>query len=217
MSFRVLGLDPGQTTGWFLCHGYEPVAFGSVRDPGEIIAVAGNPDVVVFEDAADLERMVPLRLAFGGVPWVGVTPEQLQKRLFSRVLSRKRVNGPLARREVVRWAFGPGARDLDPHAADAACLALWWLAGSMPRGGAGEPDLGQFLRLWDQFAIETDDGEESYQIVPPNTADPAAGYVSWASPLVQALAGARPGEWVQVPAPAGAWRCRLVQVVSREE
>ncbi len=215
MAFRVLGLDPGRTTGYFLCHGYDPVVSGSVRDAAEIVAVVGSPDVIVYENAADLELMAPLRLAFGGVPWVGVTPEQLQKRLFSRVLSRKRVNGPLARREVVRWAFG--ASNLDPHAADAACLALWWLAGSVPRGGSGEPNLGEYLRLWDQFVIESDEGEETYQIVPPNTADPAAGYVSWASPLVRAVAAARPGEWVEVPAPAGAWRCRLVQIISRDE
>lgn len=215
MAFRVLGLDPGRSTGYFYCNGYDPVAFGSVRSAADILAVAREVDVVAYEDAADLNLVAPLRAALT-VPWVGITPEALQRRLFSRVLGRKQVNGPLARLEVIRRAFGAGARNLDPHALDAACLALWWLAGSAPKGGAGEPDLGN-LRLWDQFVIETEDGLEYYQVVPPNTANPAEGFVSWQTPLVQAVKHAKPGEGVAVQAPAGAWLCKLVRIEPRDE
>ncbi|MFZ5817741.1 MAG: GreA/GreB family elongation factor [Bacillota bacterium] len=210
MSVRVLGLDPGRSTGWCLCQGYEILAYGSERDALKILERVDQVDVVVVEDALDMDQVEPLRRVLD-VPWVGVTPEQLQRRLFSRVLGRKQVNGPLARQEVVRRAFGrtPG----DVHALDAACLALWWLIGSELATGA--PDLGN-LKVWDQFTIADEFGEESYQVVPPNTADPANGMVSWASPLVEAVKHARPGDRVVVKAPAGDWECRLVRIERTE-
>jgi hypothetical protein len=210
VKIRVLGLDPGHSTGYFLTQGYEPVTWGSTRDVRELPAKLGQVDVVVFEDALDLDRVAPLRDLLP-VPWVGVTPEQLQRRLFTRVLGRKQSNGPIARQEVTRRAFGRPVGDV--HALDAACLALWWLIGSNAAEGA--PDLGN-LRVWDIFTIETEDGPETYQIVPPNTADPAQGLVSWASPLVQAVAHAQVGQEVWVQAPAGRWPCRLKSVEPRE-
>jgi len=212
MSVRVLGLDPGKTTGFFLSKGYDPVAFGSERDAMKILERVGHVDVVVVEDALDMDQVAPLRRVLD-VPWVGVTPEQLQRRLFSRVLGRKLVQGPLARREVVKRAFGTPPADV--HALDAACLVLWWLAGSEMGTQAGTPDLGN-LRVWDLFTIADEYGEESYQVVPPNTADPSTGMVSWASPLVQAVKGARPGDRVTVQAPGGAWDCMLVRVEPRD-
>lgn len=213
VSVRVLGLDPGHTTGYFLAVGYEPAAWGSERDVHAIARAVGTADVVVFENGLDLDRVEPLR-ALLPVPWVGITPEQLQRRLFSRVLSRHRPQGPAARREVVRRAFG--CTGLDAHALDAACAAAWWLAGSGVTARQGiAPDLG-VLQVWDTFTIATEDGEETYQVVPPNTADPAAGLVSWASPLVQALRYARPGQSVRVAAPAGDWECTLVRIAERE-
>lgn len=206
VTVRVLGLDPGKTTGFFLSAGYDPVASGAERDVQRILHAVGHVDVVVFEDALDLEQVGPLRRVLD-VPWVGVTPEQLQRRLFSRVLGRKLAQGPLARREVVRRAFG--STPADPHALDAACLVLWWLAGSDMAAGA--PDLGH-LRVWDLFVIEDEFGESTYQVVPPNTADPSAGLVSWASPLVQAVRDVQPGQRVTVRAPGGDWECRLVRV-----
>lgn len=210
MSVRVLGLDPGKTTGYFVCRGYDPILWGSDRDVNRIFQAVGEVDVVVFEDALDLDQVEPLRRLLN-VPWVGVTPEQLQRRLFNRVLGRKLVNGPAARREVVRRAFGRDVTDV--HALDAACLALWWLAGADM--AAQGPDLGN-LRVWDQFIIADEFGEETYQIVPPNTADPAQGLVSWASPLVQAVKGAQPGQEVVVKAPGGDWTCRLVRIEPRD-
>lgn len=209
VSVRVLGLDPGRTTGWFLARGYEPVSWGSDRDPARALANIGPVDVVVFEDALDLDRVAPLRPMFP-VPWVGITPEQLQRRLFNRVLGRHQAQGPLARREVVRRGFG--CTVADPHALDAAMAALWYVAGAAAATGA--PDLGS-LAVWDVFVIDAGDGEETYQVVPPNTADPAAGLVSWSSPLVQAIKNARPGDRVTVPAPGGEWECRLVRLEPR--
>lgn len=210
MAVRVLGLDPGKTTGWYLSRGYEPERWGAERDVYLIAQAVGQVDVVVYEDALDLDQVEPLRRLLP-VPWVGVTPEQLQRRLFTRVLGRKQVQGPLARREVVRRAFG--AVPPDVHALDAACLALWWLAGSDAANAT--PELGN-MRLWDEFTIADEFGEESYQVVPPNTADPGSGMVSWQSPLVQAVKDAQPGQRVTVRAPGGDWECTLVRIAPRE-
>lgn len=212
MTVRVLGLDPGKTTGYFVSRGYDPVIYGSERDAMRILQAVGEVDVVVYEDALDLDQVEPLRRCLN-VPWVGVTPEQLQRRLFNRVLGRKLVNGPAARREVVRRAFGSTPADV--HALDAACLVLWWLAGSDLESKAGVPDLGP-LKVWDLFVIADEFGEETYQVVPPNTADPAAGMVSWASPLVEAVKRAEPGQTVTVQAPGGDWACRLVRIEPRD-
>ncbi len=210
MSVRVLGLDPGKTTGFFVSKGYAPLVWGSERDAARILTATGPVDVVVYEDAMDLNQVEPLRRLLA-VPWVPVTPEQLQRRLFSRVLGRKLVQGPLARREVVRRAFGSTPTDV--HALDAACLAVWWLSGSDMAGAA--PDLGN-LRVWDLFTIADEAGEDTYQVVPPNTADPSDGTVSWASPLVLAVKDARPGQRVTVMAPGGDWECTLVRIEPRE-
>jgi hypothetical protein len=185
----------------------------------------GHVDVVVFEDALDLDQVEPLRSVFT-VPWVGVTPEQLQRHVLGRVLGRKLSNGPLARQEAVKRAFGRTIGDV--HALDAALLAIWWLSGSemasdgdlrgrsefSTTGGRlpnGAPSLGA-LKVWDLFTIGDEYGEETYQIVPPNTADPQNGMVSWASPLVQALAGKQVGDQVVVQAPGGEWVCRLLRI-----
>ena len=210
MAVRVLGLDPGKTTGYFVSKGYEAEIWGSERDAARILTAVGAVDVVVVEDALDMNQVEPLRRLYD-VPWVYVTPEQLQRRLFSRVLSRKLVNGPLVRHEVVRRAYGLVPSDV--HALDAACLVVWWLTGS--EMAAGAPSLGN-LRVWDIFTIADEFGEETYQVVPPNTADPTGGLVSWASPLVQAVMSAQPGETVTVKAPGGDWLCRLVRVEARE-
>ncbi len=205
MSVRVLGLDPGWTTGWFLASGYTAVTWGSGRDPATALAGIEPVDVVVFEDAMDLEKVAPLRPLFP-VPWVGITPQQLQRRLFNRVLGRHQSQGPLARRELIRRGFG--CTVTDPHALDAAMVALWYVAGV---AAAKAPDLGR-LAVWDVLVIDAGDGEETYQVVPPNTADPTAGLISWDSPLVWALKNARPGDRVTVPAPGGDWECILVRV-----
>lgn len=206
MAVKLLALDPGKSTGFFYTEGYEPVKWGSERDVRRILEQVGHVDVVVFEDALDLDQVEPLRSVFT-VPWVGVTPERLQRHVLGRVLGRKLSNGPLARQEAVRRAFGRAVSDV--HALDAALLAIWWLGSS--EMAAGAPSLGA-LKVWDEFTIGDEFGEETYQIVPPNTADPENGMVSWASPLVQALAGKQVGDQVVVQAPGGEWVCRLIKI-----
>lgn len=210
MAVKLLALDPGKSTGYFYTEGYEPIAWGSERDARRILERVGNVDVVVFEDALDLDEVEPLRSVFT-VPWVGVRPEQLQRNVLGRVLGRKLSNGPLARQEAVKRVFGRPIQDV--HALDSALLAIWWLTSSQMAAGA--PDLGA-LKVWGSFTIADEFGEETYQIVPPNTADPSSGMVSWASPLVQAVIGKQVGEQVVVKSPGGDWTCRLVQISEYE-
>lgn len=210
MPVKLLALDPGRSTGYFYTEGYEPIAWGSVRDIRQILERVGHVDIVVVEDALDMEQVEPLRSVFT-VPWVGVTPEQLQRQVLGRTLGRKLSNGPLARQEAVKRAFGRPVSDV--HALDAAMLALWWLASSQLAAGA--PDLGE-LQVWGSFTISDEFGEETYQIVPPNTADPSNGMLSWAAPLVQAIIGKRVGDQVIVQAPGGEWPARLVRISDPE-
>lgn len=229
MAVKLLALDPGKSTGYFYTDGYEPIAWGSERDARRILERVGNVDVVVFEDALDLDEVEPLRSVFT-VPWVGVKPEQLQRNVLGRVLGRKLFSGPLARQEAVKRVFGRPIQDV--HALDSALLAIWWLTGSQmaswgdlrgqsefsPAGDRrtnGAPDLGA-LKVWGSFTIQDEFGEETYQIVPPNTADPASGMVSWASPLVQAVIGKQVGDQVVVKSPGGDWTCRLVRIAEYE-
>lgn len=206
----MLALDPGKSTGYFYTDGYEPISWGSERDVRRILERVGNVDVVVFEDALDLDEVEPLRSAFT-VPWVGVKPEMLQRNVLGRVLGRKLFSGPLARQEAVKRVFGRPIQDV--HALDSALLAIWWLTGSQMAAGA--PDLGA-LKVWGSFTIQDEFGEETYQIVPPNTADPSSGMVSWASPLVQAVIGKQVGDQVVVKSPGGDWTCRLVRIAEYE-
>lgn len=206
----MLALDPGKSTGYFYTDGYEPISWGSERDVRRILERVGNVDIVVFEDALDLDEVEPLRAVFT-VPWVGVKPEQLQRNVLGRVLGRKLSNGPLARQEAVKRVFGRPIADV--HALDAALLAIWWLTGSQMAAGA--PDLGA-LKVWGSFTIEDESGTDTYQIVPPNTADPASGMISWASPLVQAVIGKQVGDQVVVHSPGGEWTCRLVKISEYE-
>lgn len=203
-------MDPGKSTGYFYTDGYEPISWGSERDVRRILERVGNVDVVVFEDALDLDEVEPLRSAFT-VPWVGVKPEMLQRNVLGRVLGRKLFSGPLARQEAVKRVFGRPIQDV--HALDSALLAIWWLTGSQMAAGA--PDLGA-LKVWGSFTIQDEFGEETYQIVPPNTADPSSGMVSWASPLVQAVIGKQVGDQVVVKSPGGDWTCRLVRIAEYE-
>jgi transcription elongation factor GreA len=57
---------------------------------------------------------------------------------------------------------------------------------------------------------DADGGTDSYILVPPGTGDPRAGRISPDSPLGAALMGRRAGEEVDVQAPAGAWRAKIV-------
>ena len=64
-----------------------------------------------------------------------------------------------------------------------------------------------------RVTVRDAEGEaDSYVVVPPGTGDPRAGRISADSPLGAALLGRRAGEEVDVQAPAGAWRAKIVAV-----
>ena len=62
---------------------------------------------------------------------------------------------------------------------------------------------------------EADGGEKTYRIVGVDEADPAAGRVSWISPLARSLAGHRPGETVAVALPDREQRLKILKVEFR--
>jgi transcription elongation factor GreA len=59
---------------------------------------------------------------------------------------------------------------------------------------------------------EEGEPEETYHLVGPAEAAPAAGRISHESPLGQALLGRRVGERVSVPAPAGSFDVTIVRI-----
>ena len=59
---------------------------------------------------------------------------------------------------------------------------------------------------------DTEEGTDSYVVVPPGTGDPRSGRISPESPLGMALLGRRAGDAVDVQAPAGVWRATIVTV-----
>ena len=64
-----------------------------------------------------------------------------------------------------------------------------------------------------RVTVRDADGEaDGYVVVPPGTGDPRAGRISPDSPLGAALLGRRAGADIDVQAPAGAWRARIVAV-----
>lgn len=69
------------------------------------------------------------------------------------------------------------------------------------------------VRFGDRVEIEYDNGERrSYRIVGDDEADAAVGDVSWASPLAQALLGARAGDVVVWRRPAGAVEIEIAAI-----
>ena len=69
------------------------------------------------------------------------------------------------------------------------------------------------VRFGDRVEIEHDNGERrSYRIVGDDEADAAVGDVSWASPLAQALLGARAGDVVVWRRPAGAVEIEITAI-----
>jgi transcription elongation GreA/GreB family factor len=66
------------------------------------------------------------------------------------------------------------------------------------------------VELGDEVVVEFADASvETYALVHPVEAKAADGQISVRTPLARALLGARPGEWVVVEAPAGAYTCRI--------
>ncbi len=53
---------------------------------------------------------------------------------------------------------------------------------------------------------------QSFKIVSPNDANPKEGLISSSSPVAQALIGARVGDEVEIPTPAGVRRLRVDEI-----
>jgi transcription elongation factor GreB len=72
------------------------------------------------------------------------------------------------------------------------------------RAGASVDDASQHVAIGRRVTIEEADGAaETWALVLPGDGDPVHGWVSAGSPLGLALLGARPGDVVEVVAPAG--------------
>jgi transcription elongation factor GreA len=77
-----------------------------------------------------------------------------------------------------------------------------------PQLGNGRIDVGERVRV-----LNVDTGERlDLELVGPLEADPAAGRISVASPLGTAVAGRRRGELVDVDAPRGTLRYKILRV-----
>src|ERR671924_401321 len=77
-----------------------------------------------------------------------------------------------------------------------------------PDPGDGELDVGELVRLRD-----LDTGElVEYRIVGVGEANPAAGSISYASPVGSALLGRRVGEVIEVAVPSGILRLEVVEI-----
>jgi transcription elongation factor GreA len=76
------------------------------------------------------------------------------------------------------------------------------------RNPSGGVEVGAHVRLRDPDARMT----EEYDIVGSGEGNPSAGRISLESPLGRALIGHRPGEVVEVEAPAGRRRLKILDV-----
>jgi Transcription elongation factor, GreA/GreB, C-term len=73
------------------------------------------------------------------------------------------------------------------------------------------PEQPGVVELGDEVTVEFDAGEtERFLLVHPVEAPLDQVRISVESPLAQALLGRRVGEWVEVQAPGGRYRCRLL-------
>ena len=75
-------------------------------------------------------------------------------------------------------------------------------------------DPHEFVRVGDRITVVEDgfDENETYHLVGPAEADPAAGRISIESPLGKALVGAKVGDSVSVNAPNGILQFRVVSM-----
>jgi transcription elongation factor GreA len=72
----------------------------------------------------------------------------------------------------------------------------------------GTVDVGELVRLRDLDSAAW----VEYEVVGPLEADPVAGRISIASPLGRALLGRRKGEAVEVEAPGGRFRFKILRI-----
>lgn len=68
-----------------------------------------------------------------------------------------------------------------------------------------------------RVTLESDDGEEAYEIVFPEEVDPAAGLISIGSPLGKALLNKEVGDEVEVSTPKGKRTFQIVELQTLHE
>jgi transcription elongation factor GreA len=79
---------------------------------------------------------------------------------------------------------------------------------AQPDPDNGVVDVGELVRLRDLDSAAW----VEYEVVGPLEADPVAGRISVASPLGRALLGRRKGEAVEVEAPGGRFRFKILRI-----
>lgn len=100
--------------------------------------------------------------------------------------------------------------DDDYHQALQERSRLEWLLAHA-RAAEAAPDDPRVIELGEAVTIALDDGSlECYQLVDPAEARLGGTRLSASSPLGRVLIGRRIGDTVEVPAPAGAYRCRVL-------
>ena len=109
----------------------------------------------------------------------------------------------LAARRAALAAAGDMAQDEALRQMD---RDLRWLKGRIERAIPMEPGKGrpEAVAFGTEATVRDDAGRKTaYVVVGEDEADPGNRRVSWASPLGRALMGAKPGDWVTWPRPAG--------------
>jgi len=106
--------------------------------------------------------------------------------------------------------FGPAA---DPHELALLQRDLRWVEGRLQRAILVDPAAQALDRVRFGMTVEVrheDGSTEALTIVGEDEAEPAAGRISWASPLAEALLGAEPGDDVVWQRPAGKRRLEIM-------
>lgn len=73
-------------------------------------------------------------------------------------------------------------------------------------------DTSGSVNLGSQVVVEIDGEKETYEIVGATESDPASGKISVESPIGQALLGHKAGDVVEVAAPAGLLKTKILEV-----
>jgi transcription elongation factor GreB len=73
-----------------------------------------------------------------------------------------------------------------------------------------------FFGAWVTLFNLADDSEQTYRIVGKDEIDPDKGYISWVSPLAQAVRGKGIGDTVLVTMPKGAHEFEIIEIRYKE-
>jgi transcription elongation factor GreB len=73
-----------------------------------------------------------------------------------------------------------------------------------------------FFGAWVTLFNLADDSEQTYRIVGKDEIDPDKGYISWVSPLAQAVRGKGIGDAVLVTTPKGAHEFEIIEIRYKE-